>query len=222
MRRRRGGGADPSWYKRAIIYELPVKSFMDANNDGIGDFAGLVQKLDYLEVMLQWGRGCAAAESDSLASLELSRIWSTYRERRQSGAVASKDPLRASSRNPLISFVLKRASDSHILFSTLPLAHPGEPPSSLPAHPPIRPNTTSRDLQRLVPFAKSSGELDAFIRCEIAPVHALEDFHPERGVGNPGMLGLDIGHQQATRHVEHLAGHGAHLSIYVYVQSSAD
>src|SRR3990172_321252 len=32
------------------------------------------------------------------------------------------------------------------------------------------------------------------------------------------MPGLDIGHQQATRQVEHLAGHGAHLSIYIYVE----
>jgi maltose alpha-D-glucosyltransferase/alpha-amylase len=31
----------PQWYKRAIIYELPVKSFYDSNADGIGDFPGL-------------------------------------------------------------------------------------------------------------------------------------------------------------------------------------
>jgi maltose alpha-D-glucosyltransferase/alpha-amylase len=31
-------GPDPLWYKRAIIYELPVKSFFDSNADGIGDF----------------------------------------------------------------------------------------------------------------------------------------------------------------------------------------
>ena len=40
---------DPLWYKDAIIYEVPVKSFFDANNDGIGDFAGLIEKLDYLQ-----------------------------------------------------------------------------------------------------------------------------------------------------------------------------
>ncbi len=40
---------DPLWYKDAIIYEVPVKSFFDGNNDGIGDFEGLVQKLDYLQ-----------------------------------------------------------------------------------------------------------------------------------------------------------------------------
>jgi len=39
---------DPLWYKDAIIYQLHVKSFFDANNDGIGDFAGLLAKLDYL------------------------------------------------------------------------------------------------------------------------------------------------------------------------------
>ncbi|KPP88770.1 maltose alpha-D-glucosyltransferase [Erythrobacter sp. HL-111] len=40
--------ADPSWYKDAVIYQLHVKSFFDANNDGIGDFAGLMQKLDHI------------------------------------------------------------------------------------------------------------------------------------------------------------------------------
>ncbi len=39
---------DPLWYKDAVIYQLHVKSFFDANNDGIGDFAGLHAKLDYV------------------------------------------------------------------------------------------------------------------------------------------------------------------------------
>jgi maltose alpha-D-glucosyltransferase/alpha-amylase len=33
----------------AVIYELHVRAFHDANNDGIGDFRGLIQKLDYLQ-----------------------------------------------------------------------------------------------------------------------------------------------------------------------------
>ncbi len=37
------------WYKDAIIYELHIKAFQDGNGDGIGDFKGLMQKLDYLE-----------------------------------------------------------------------------------------------------------------------------------------------------------------------------
>jgi maltose alpha-D-glucosyltransferase/alpha-amylase len=41
--------ADPLWYKDAIIYHMHVKAFHDANGDGIGDFAGLAQKLDYIQ-----------------------------------------------------------------------------------------------------------------------------------------------------------------------------
>ena len=37
------------WYKDAIIYELHIKAFRDSNGDGIGDFAGLLEKLDYLQ-----------------------------------------------------------------------------------------------------------------------------------------------------------------------------
>ena len=46
---RTGTANDPLWYKDAIIYELPVKSFCDGNGDGVGDFAGLGEKLDYLQ-----------------------------------------------------------------------------------------------------------------------------------------------------------------------------
>nr|WP_233271834.1 maltose alpha-D-glucosyltransferase [Paraburkholderia acidiphila] len=39
---------DPLWYKDAIIYQVHVKSFFDSNNDGVGDFPGLLAKLDYI------------------------------------------------------------------------------------------------------------------------------------------------------------------------------
>ncbi len=41
-----GSAADPLWYKDAIIYEIHVRAFADSNNDGIGDFQGLIGKLD--------------------------------------------------------------------------------------------------------------------------------------------------------------------------------
>ena len=44
-----GSMADPLWFKDAVIYELHVRAFMDSNNDGIGDFPGLMQKLDYIQ-----------------------------------------------------------------------------------------------------------------------------------------------------------------------------
>jgi maltose alpha-D-glucosyltransferase/alpha-amylase len=40
---------DALWYKDAIIYQVHVRTFYDSNGDGIGDFRGLAQKLDYLQ-----------------------------------------------------------------------------------------------------------------------------------------------------------------------------
>ena len=39
---------DPLWYKDAVIYQVHIKSFFDATNDGVGDFPGLIEKLDYI------------------------------------------------------------------------------------------------------------------------------------------------------------------------------
>jgi maltose alpha-D-glucosyltransferase/alpha-amylase len=41
--------ANPTWYKDAIIYEVHVRAFYDSVTDGIGDFGGLTEKLDYLQ-----------------------------------------------------------------------------------------------------------------------------------------------------------------------------
>ncbi|MBU6449558.1 MAG: maltose alpha-D-glucosyltransferase [Rhodospirillales bacterium] len=48
MNNRLSTATDPQWYKDAIIYQLHVKSFFDSNNDGVGDFKGLISKLDYI------------------------------------------------------------------------------------------------------------------------------------------------------------------------------
>ena len=37
------------WYKDAVIYEVHVRAFHDGNGDGVGDFRGLIDKLDYLQ-----------------------------------------------------------------------------------------------------------------------------------------------------------------------------
>ncbi len=39
---------DDLWFKDAVFYEAPVKSFYDSNDDGIGDFMGMAEKLDYI------------------------------------------------------------------------------------------------------------------------------------------------------------------------------
>ena len=40
---------DPAWYKQGVIYQAHVRSFLDSDGNGIGDFRGLTQKLDYLQ-----------------------------------------------------------------------------------------------------------------------------------------------------------------------------
>jgi maltose alpha-D-glucosyltransferase / alpha-amylase len=44
-----GLALDPQWYRRAVFYEVMVRSFYDSNGDGSGDIAGLISKLDYLQ-----------------------------------------------------------------------------------------------------------------------------------------------------------------------------
>ncbi len=43
--------ANPQWYKDAVIYELHIKAYADANGDGIGDFQGLTQRLDHVQAL---------------------------------------------------------------------------------------------------------------------------------------------------------------------------
>lgn len=44
-----GADTDPTWWKEAVIYQIFLPSFMDADHDGFGDFAGVIQRLPYLE-----------------------------------------------------------------------------------------------------------------------------------------------------------------------------
>lgn len=37
------------WWKNAVVYCLDVETFLDWNGDGVGDFRGLIQRLDYLQ-----------------------------------------------------------------------------------------------------------------------------------------------------------------------------
>ena len=41
--------SDPNWFQRAVFYEIHVRAFADGNDDGIGDFVGLTERLDYLQ-----------------------------------------------------------------------------------------------------------------------------------------------------------------------------
>ena len=40
-----------SWWRSGVVYQIYPKSFYDTNNDGIGDIRGIIEKLDYLELL---------------------------------------------------------------------------------------------------------------------------------------------------------------------------
>ena len=44
----RPGAADKDWWRGAVIYQIYPRSFQDSNGDGIGDLAGIVQRLPHI------------------------------------------------------------------------------------------------------------------------------------------------------------------------------
>ena len=92
--------SDPLWYKDAVIYQLHVKSFFDSNNDGVGDFPGLIKRLDYLaEVGINAHLAAAvlpvAAPRRRLRHRRLSRRPSGIRQRSRRCAPSSAKRTRA-------------------------------------------------------------------------------------------------------------------------------
>ena len=45
----KGDIMEKKWWKEAVAYQIYPRSFMDSNNDGIGDLQGIISKLDYLK-----------------------------------------------------------------------------------------------------------------------------------------------------------------------------
>ena len=59
-------GINPTWAKTTTFYEIFVRSFADSNGDGIGDFQGIIENLDYLKelgvdvVYFPYGKNCSS------------------------------------------------------------------------------------------------------------------------------------------------------------------
>jgi len=125
-----GSAEGPLWYKDAIIYETHVRAFCDANNDGIGDFAGLTQQLDYLQDL---GITClwllpffpSSLRDDGYDISDYTNVHSSYGtlEDFQSFLKAAHE------RNiqVLIELVINHTSDQHEWFQRARKAPPGSP-----------------------------------------------------------------------------------------------
>jgi maltose alpha-D-glucosyltransferase/alpha-amylase len=123
-----GSAHDPLWYKDAIIYETHVKGFFDSNQDGIGDFAGLTQKLDYLQFL---GVTCiwllpffpSPLRDDGYDIAEYTNVHPSY------GTLddfrAFLDAAHARDMQVIIELVINHTSDQHPWFQRARRAAPG-------------------------------------------------------------------------------------------------
>jgi maltose alpha-D-glucosyltransferase/alpha-amylase len=121
---------DPLWYKDAIIYEAHVKSFYDSNNDGIGDFNGLTQKLDYLQGL---GVTClwllpffpSPLKDDGYDVSDYRNVHPSYGTLDDFTALV--DAAHARQIKVLIELVVNHTSDQHPWFQRARHAPPGSP-----------------------------------------------------------------------------------------------
>src|SRR5688572_5787804 len=118
------------WYKDAIIYELHIKAFRDSNGDGIGDFEGLLEKLDYLEDLgvtaiwlLPFYPSPLRDDGYDIADyLAVHPDYGTMREVRTFIRAAHRRGLRV-----ITELVFNHTSDQHAWFKRARKASPGSP-----------------------------------------------------------------------------------------------
>jgi maltose alpha-D-glucosyltransferase/alpha-amylase len=125
-----GSTSDPLWFKDAIIYELHVKAFADANNDGIGDFQGLLGKLDYLQELgvtciwlLPFFSSPLRDDGYDISDyLTVHPSYGTLEDFQTFLAAAHERGLQV-----MIELVVNHTSDQHAWFQRARLAPPGSP-----------------------------------------------------------------------------------------------
>jgi maltose alpha-D-glucosyltransferase/alpha-amylase len=125
-----GSATDPLWYKDAIIYELHVRAFADSNNDGIGDFPGLMSKLDYLQDLgvtclwlLPFMPSPLRDDGYDIANyVDVNPSYGTLNDFKQFLDAAHKRNIQV-----MIELVINHTSDQHPWFKAARLAPPGSP-----------------------------------------------------------------------------------------------
>ncbi len=121
---------DPLWYKDAIIYEIHVRAFMDSNGDGIGDFPGLLSKLDYLQDLgvtciwlLPFFPSPLRDDGYDIANyVDVNPSYGTLQDFQ-----AFLDAAHARNMQVMIELVINHTSDTHPWFQAARHAPPGSP-----------------------------------------------------------------------------------------------
>ena len=123
-----GSATDPLWYKDAIIYEIHVRAFADSNNDGIGDFPGLMSRLDYLQDLgvtclwlLPFFPSPLRDDGYDIANyVDVNPSYGTLNDFKQFLDAAHKRNMQV-----MIELVINHTSDQHPWFKAARLAPPG-------------------------------------------------------------------------------------------------
>jgi len=121
---------DPLWYKDAIIYELHVRAFADSNNDGIGDFPGLMSRLDYLQDLgvtciwlLPFFPSPLRDDGYDIANyVDVNPVYGTLNDFK-----AFLDAAHQRNMQVMIELVINHTSDQHPWFKAARTAPPGSP-----------------------------------------------------------------------------------------------
>jgi maltose alpha-D-glucosyltransferase/alpha-amylase len=124
---------DPLWYKDAIIYELHVRAFYDSNDDGIGDFVGLTQKLEYLQdlgITAVWLLPFypSPLKDDGYDIADYTSVHPSYGTLHDFRAFLREAHRRGI--RVISELVLNHTSDQHAWFQRARRAHPGSPARS--------------------------------------------------------------------------------------------
>jgi maltose alpha-D-glucosyltransferase/alpha-amylase len=122
--------SDPLWYKDAIIYEIHVRAFADSNNDGIGDFPGLISRLDYLQDLgvtclwlLPFFPSPLRDDGYDIANyVDVNPSYGTLNDFKQ-----FLDAAHMRNMQVMIELVINHTSDQHPWFKAARLAPPGSP-----------------------------------------------------------------------------------------------
>ncbi len=125
-----GSAADPLWYKDAVIYEIHVRAFQDSNNDGIGDFQGLMSRLDYLQDLgvtclwlLPFFPSPLKDDGYDIANyVDVNSSYGTLNDFKLFLDAAHKRDMQV-----MIELVINHTSDQHPWFKAARLAPPGSP-----------------------------------------------------------------------------------------------
>ncbi len=125
-----GSAIDPLWYKDAVIYEIHVRAFADSNNDGIGDFQGLMSRLDYLQDLgvtclwlLPFMPSPLRDDGYDIADyVDVNPSYGTLNDFKQFLDAAHRRNMQV-----MIELVINHTSDQHPWFKAARVAEPGTP-----------------------------------------------------------------------------------------------